>query len=71
MFLHEHTHSMVLDLALLCIGLFFGMFLGYIAGVLHSDRQKHEGRFRALKSALPDVDTVRTVHDTSHRRSRD
>ena len=37
MFLHEHMHSVALDLTLLCMGGFFGMFLGYIAGVLHAD----------------------------------
>jgi hypothetical protein len=40
MFLHEHMHSVALDLALLCTGGFFGMFLGYILGTLHSDKSR-------------------------------
>jgi hypothetical protein len=42
MFVHEHTHSMVLDLSLLFIGLCVGMFLGYIAGVLVSDARSRK-----------------------------
>jgi hypothetical protein len=36
MFLHEHAHSFGLDLALIGMGLFGGMLVGYVAGTLHS-----------------------------------
>ena len=63
MFLHEHTHSIILDLTLLCTGLFLGMFLGYIAGTLHW----HARSTKPTKL----IDPTERRQATGHRRSTD